>query len=260
MFRKIALILCIALMVFTAIYAQELHTDWKNRKNIVYWSTHRGRWIDAIGEGVVKWINDFTQVPIGADNSDPNGWVVTVIAGDAGSGTMTAGTTNSGELVITTDDTENDGVSLYLDGEAWKLEDDMPLSFYIRLKLSDADQCDLIVALATKDTGIWASVPNDIVYFHSADETATASFSTGKDSTYTADTSAGTLTQAYHELEFFWDGSTYVHAYFDGTLVASSATNIPNDEALTLHIELLTGEGNVNTVTVDEIRIIQVRT
>ena len=93
----------------------------------------------------------------------------------------------------------------------------------------------------------------------SADATAVCTFVTEKNSTETSDTSAGTLVDAtYSILEFYWDGSTYIHAYFDGTLVASSSTNLPNDESLTFSLELLTGEGNTNTCTIDWIHIIQV--
>ena len=258
--KIIALIVLASLIMGTVVFAQDMHTRWVNRKNLVYWSTHQNRWLDAYGEGVVKFIHEFTIVPIGADNADPLGWVMTAIAGDAGDATLTAGVTHSGEMICGTDSTENDGFNLYVDGEAFKLEANKPCYFGMRLKSSDADATDLIVGLATIDTGIWANVPNDIVYFHSADAVAVFSFSTGKDSTYTTDASAGTLEDnTYSILEFYWDGSTYIHAYFDGVLVASSSTNLPDNEALTPHIELLTGESNMNTVTIDWMRVIQCR-
>lgn len=259
--RKILVVsLLLVFSVVAIVSAEKIHSKWVNSNNLVYYTEgNQHRWYDAMGEDVVKWCEDYTLVPIGADNADPAGYTLTAIAGDAGDGTFTGGTTYGGELTITTDDTENDGINVQLAGEAFLLADGDPCYFGIRLDPSDADQCDLIVGLATTDTGIWASWPHDIICFQSADETGVCTFKTSKDSTVTTDTSAGTLTDAYHILEFYWDGSTYIHAYFDGTLVASSSTNLPDNEALTPTIELLTGEGNVNNVIVDWWKVIQVR-
>ena len=257
--KRIALTLALILVVTAVAYGQDMHSKWVNRKNLVYYSTYDYRWIHAIGEGVRMYSNDFTTVITGADNADPVGWTMVPLTGDAGDATVTAGTDSAGAVIYTTDDTENDGLNIYLNGEAFLLTKNAPLYFGVKLALSDADQTDLMVGLFITDAEMWGGV-SDGVYFESADATATATFVTEKNNTETSDTSAGTLTDnAYHVLEFTWDGSTYIKAYFDGTLVATSSTNIPDDEALTFALELLTGEGNTNTVTIDWIRVIQCR-
>jgi len=257
--KKIVVFSMALLFVLTAVVsAQDMHSKWVNRKNLVYYSTYLYRWIDADGEGVRKFIDDFTVVPTGADNDDPPGWQMTVLTGDAGTATMTAGADSAGALIITTDATEDDGLNLAVRGEAFLLTQNAPLYFGIKLAVSDADATDLFVGLCKTDTEMWGGL-SDGVYFESADATAICTFVTEKNNIETSDTSAGTLTEAYHTLEFTWDGSTYIKAYFDGTLVATSSTNIPNDEALTFALELLTGEGNANTVTIDWIRVIQCR-
>lgn len=234
-----------------------MHSKWVNG-NLVYYHLREDKWIDAIGPTVRKWIEDFTgPTPVGADNADPLGYTVTAITGDAGDGTLTAANEAGGALVITTDDTENDGINVSLNNEAFTLADGDPTYFGVRLKLGDADNSDLMVGLCISDTGMWGGL-TDGIYFESADATAVCTFVTEKDSTETSDTSAGTLVDAtYSELEFYHDGAGTVRAYFDNVLVATSTTNIPDNEPLKFSIELLTGEGNTNTVTVDWIRIIQ---
>ena len=258
--KKIVVLSMALLLVMTAtVYGQDLHSRWVNSKNLVYYSTYDYRWVDAMGEGVRKFMDDFTLVPLGADNADPNGWQMTVLTGDAGTATMTAGADSAGALILTTDGTENDGLNLAVVGEVFLLTQNAPLYFGIKLAVSDADATDLFVGLCITDTEMWGGI-SDGVYFLSADATAVCSFATEKDGTATTDASAGTLTDnVYHVLEFTWDGSTYIKAYFDGTLVATSSTNIPNDEALTFALEYLTGETAANTVTIDWIRIIQCR-
>ena len=225
--------------------------------NYVYYHKRRDKWIDALGPTVRKYFDDFIVVPVGADNADPTGWTVTAITGDAGDGTLTAGVGGGGELIITTDDTENDGINIQHTGEQWLLATGDPLYFGTRLKVNTADGTDLIVGLALTDTGLWGGV-TDGIYFESADATAVCTFVTEKDSTETSDTSAGTLVDnTYSVLEFFWDGVSRVNAYFDDVLVATSITNIPTDEELSFSIELLAGGSGADTVTIDWIRVIQ---
>ena len=237
-----------------------MNSKWVNGNLVYHDSKYKWRWLDAIGPSVVKFVDHFVHVPTGLDNADPAGWVLTNIAGDAGDVSITAGTTHSGEMILTTDDTENDGLNLQLAGEAFILAENKPCYFGVKLKVSDADATDLIVGLSVTDAGIWASEPADFCIFQSADATAVCTFTTRKDSSETNDTSSGTLgDNTYSVLEFMWDGLTKIDAYFDNVLVATSITNLPNDEAMTPTIELLTGETGVNTVTIDWLRVIQCR-
>lgn len=258
--KKLFAVLVMLFVVVPSISHAMMHSRWVNTDNLVYYDTYYWRWIDAIGPDVRKVILDFNgPTPVGADNADPLGWTVTAIAGDAGDGTITAANEAGGAITITTDDTENDGINITFNNEAFTLASGDPTYFGIRLKLSDADQTDLAVGLNITETGFWNGGTSDGITYESADATAICTFTTEKDSTETSDTAAGTLTDAtYSTLEFYYDGTT-VYAYFDASLVATSTTNIPDNEPLTFMIELLTGEGNTNTVTIDWIRIIQVQ-
>ena len=258
--KKIVVITMALLLAMTAAaYGQDMHSKWVNRKNLVYYSTYQYRWIDAQGEGVRKFIDDYTVVFTGADNADPPGWTMIHLTGDAGDATVTAGTDSAGAVIYTTDDTENDGFNIYLNGEAFLLTDNAPLYFGVKLMVSDADAVDLFIGLCITDAEMWGGI-SDGVYFQSADAVATCTFLTEKNSAASTPVLSGTLEDnTYHVLEFTWDGSTYIKGYFDGTLIETISTPIPDDEALTFALEFLTGEGNVNTVTIDWIRVIQCR-
>ena len=219
-------------------------------------------WYDAIGPTVHKYYEDFNGPTVtGADNADPVGWTVTAIAGDAGAGTITVANEAGGAVIITPDATENDGIEIQFNNEAWTLTAGDPLSFHARLKVLDADQMDVLVGLCITDTTLMAGL-SDGVYFLSADESAVIGGVCELDSAASTSASTATLTDVtYSELDFYYDGAGSVRFYVDGVLVdtvtETSATNICTDEALTFSIGTLTGEGTANTVTLDQIRIIQ---
>jgi hypothetical protein len=235
----------------------QLHSKYVNG-NLVYYAIREDKWIDAVGMTVRKYFEDFTgPTPVGADNADPLGWTLTNLTGDAGDSSMAVSNEAGGALVITTDDTENDGINVSVNNEAFTLASGDPIYFGVRLKVSDADATDLIVGLTIGDLEMWGGF-TDGIYYESADAVATCTFVTEKDSSETSDTAAGTLVDdTYSELEFYYDGVGTVKAYFDNELVATSTTTIPDDEPLKFSLELLTGEGNTNTCSIDWIRIIQ---
>jgi len=228
---------------------------------VYYDTTYPQTWLDVVGPDVVKYVNNFTgsEIPITTTAAtDPPGWLLAHIAGVEANTEIIANTTYSGEMWLKPDSTDGDGFNLRLEGEAFYLDDDMPLYFGIRLKMIDADQSDLMVGLFIGDAALWTGV-SDGVYFLSADETAVASFITERNDSLTTDSAAGTLSESYTKLEFYFDGANNVKAYFDNTLVATSVLTIPNDEALTFEIECLTGEGAPNGVVIDWVKIFQIR-
>lgn len=260
MIKKLLIVLLmIAVFPVAVNSAYEVGTKEVNGHIVYYDTAHRQRWLDVIGPDVVKCVFEFTHdIPITTTAAtDPPGWLLTALTGEDAATEITAGTTHSGEMQVLPDATENDGFNLCVEGESFKLESGMPLYFGCRLKMTDADQSDLMIGLFITDAELWGGV-SDGVYFESADATATATFVTEKDGTETSDTSAGTLSESYTILEFYFDGSS-IRAYFDNTLVATSSTNIPDDEAMTFIVECLTGEGVANGVVIDWIRIFQIR-
>ena len=99
----------------------------------------------------------------------------------------------------------------------------------------------------------------DGVYWESLDGSATTSTVTEKDSTETQTDSVSTLTDATDQVwEIYFDGSS-VYFFAAGTQSSTiHPANIPDDEALTLSLAVLTGEATANTVNVKWLRAIQI--
>ena len=233
----------------------QLHSRYV-RGSLAFYEGHRHRLVHAIGKDVFQY--ELTAPDLNADAADPTGWTSTVV--EAGSGTTEFSPNNTAGRVgtITCAANENDGGSYQLLGENFELTSDQDIYVGAQLQVNDADQTDLFFGLAITDTAILGGV-SDAVYFESVDGSATLSTVTEKDSTETQNDSVGTLTDATDiVLEFYWDGSS-VYFYVDGTQASNIHTaNIPDNEALRLSLEFLTGEAVANTCNVKWLRAIQI--
>jgi hypothetical protein len=225
------------------------------RGALAFYDTHRMRLVDAIGQDVFKY--ELLAPDLNADATDPTGWTSTVV--EAGSGTTEFTPNNTAGRVgtITCAANENDGGSYQLLGENFELTSDQDLYVGAKLQIDDADQTDLFFGLAVTDTALLGGVA-DGVYFESVDGSALISTVTEKDSSETQNDSAGTITDATDILlELYFDGSS-VYFFIDGSQVNVHTANIPDDEALRVSIEFLTGEAVANTCNVAWLRAIQI--
>lgn len=223
---------------------------------LAYWQGHQKRIIDAIGDGVVKYIDDF--VAGGGGDTAWDAWTITRVEAGGSESTVTSGDSGNGTMLLTTDAFENDSLNVQLIGESFKLEADKPLYFGARIQsISDVDQTDLFIGLAVTDTDVMGGV-TDRIGFESADESAALDFVVEKDSTETKVSAVGTLADATAiVLEFYWDGAG-LEVFVNGVSVANPAiTNLPNDEELRVSIHFLTGEAASNTCAIDWIRCIK---
>lgn len=227
--------------------------------NLVYIdrSAHLRRIIEAIGPGVIKYINDFVTSPLVAADS-PLGWAVTLVEGGSGESTITCPDVVGGALLLTTDDAENDGITMQLDGESFQLSSAAKFVYFrITFRINDATQSDFFVGLGVTDTTPLGGI-TDAVYFEKQDGSTSISCVTEKDSTETQTDDVGTVADGTDiTLEFFFDGSS-VYFYVDGVLKATHTTNIPDDEALTPTVQFLAGAAAAKTMQIDEIVAIQV--
>jgi len=220
-------------------------------------ASNKQRWLDAIGPGVCKFLEDFVGTPFaGADS--PAGWTITLV--EAGAGDTTVALVSSwtgGAVVITTDANENDGANLQLLGEAFKLVSGKPLYFGTKFQASEATQSDFFIGLAITDTDILGGV-TDSIGFKKVDGATAIQFELNKNSTATA-ANVGVLAAATSiTLEFYFDG-TNVDCYVDGVLQTRLAmTNLPDDEDLTPSIQFLSGSAGAKSMTIDWIKCIQI--
>ena len=225
--------------------------------NLVYWDTYAYRWLEAIGAGVVKIIENMQYTSIAnADALSP--WTTTLVEGGAGESTVAlVSGDEGGALLITTDAAENDGVNMQVKGEAFKFASGKPLYFGIKFQASEATQSDFLVGLAITTTDALGGV-TDGVYFRKPDGSTTVSAVIEKDS---AETTATALTFAAitdYILEIFWDG-TNVDFYVNGVALTRPAqTNLPDNEFLSPVIHFLAGAVNAKTMTVQWVRCIQI--
>lgn len=229
--------------------------------NLVYYSDALLiRYYDAIGPDVVKYIDDFTGGP-GVDAGFDNDWTVTRVEGGAGESTITRVDGIGGFARITTDAAENDGINAQLIGEAFELTSSQHLYFgAFGCTISDVTESDFFLGLAITDTEILGGV-TDRIGFQKLDGSTDLKAMVEKDSTETLTASLATLVNATaFDLEFYWNGDTSVlQFYVNGVLAATPAiTNLPNDEALRLSWQFITGTTAAKTMDIDAIRLIQI--
>lgn len=225
--------------------------------NLVFWDTHRARWVDAIGPGVCKFVDDFVATHLTTDA--PHGWTVTLTEAGAGESTIAGADGAGGLLLITSDAAEHDGVSMQVTKEAFKLASGKPCYFGIKLQSNDATQSKWMAGLCITDTEMLGDV-SDGVYFEKLDGSTDINFVLEKNTNETTSASAvGTLADnTWVILEFLFDG-TNVDCFVNGVQQTRLAiTNLPDDEDLTPSLEFETGEANAATMTIDWVRCIQI--
>lgn len=227
-----------------------MHARWING-NLAYWDTHQRRIVSAWGPTVCKFIDDFVNAELAAANA-PLGWTVTLV----NASTITAVDAVGGQVLLTTDALENDGVNMQLTGENFKLATGKPCYFGIKVKVSEATQSDILVGLCITNTDLLAGM-SDGAYFRKVDGATAMSFVLEKNTTETTGAVLTVAANTFYTLEFFFDG-TNVDSYVDGVLQTRLAiTNLPDDEELTPSVQYLSGANGAKTATIDWIRAIQ---
>lgn len=222
--------------------------------NLAFWSTHQKRILNAEGEGVVKYITDFTQFPIDDSTGDPTEYSTEVVEVGSGNTTIAQTDASGGQVLITTAANEDDGGSYQLAGESFKTSGN-ELYFGTKIATNEATQSDFFVGLAVTDTALSGGVANG-VYFESVDGGTGISAVTESGSSETQSDSLGTLADdTFVELEFYYNGSN-VEFFIDGTSVATHTATIPSTE-MRVSFEYLTGSAAAKTMTLDWIRCIQ---
>tara|TARA_R110002020_G_scaffold86938_4_gene214582 strand:- start:681 stop:1391 length:711 start_codon:yes stop_codon:yes gene_type:complete len=222
--------------------------------NLAYWSTHQKRILDGTGEGVVKFITDFTSFPVDDTTGDPTEYTSTVVEAGSGNTTIASTDKSGGAVLITTAANENDGGSYQLLGESFKT-DGNELYFGTSIATNEATQSDVLIGLSVTDTALLGGLANGI-YFECVDGGTGISAVTESGSSETQSDSLGTLADdTFVELEFYYNGSN-VEFFINGSSVATHTATIPSTE-MRVSFEYLTGAAAAKTMTLDWIRCIQ---
>jgi hypothetical protein len=226
---------------------------------VLYNDDNPNRWFDAFGPNINKYVTHFESLPmVGADN--PSEWTVTLVEAGGDDSTVILTGVRGGELLLSTDANEDDGISMQLTGESFGFDGQYPLYFGIKFKVDEATQSDFLVGLAITDVAMLGGV-TDGIYFRKVDATTAVNFVLEKDSVETTTSIDVCVADVYVTYEFYYDGA-FVWVYVDGDLVATftaaNEANLPNDEVLTLSMEFLTGDAVAQDMTVDWLRVIQI--
>ena len=227
-------------------------TETTLHNHIVYVDTdNTQRWVGVVGPSATKFEMDAVRYTAANYTvTAVNGSTVAQVIGALG-----------GNLILTADTAENDGVQAQLLGEAFYLSGQYPAYFGCRFKAADVDQTDILVGLAIQDTTAIAAL-SDGAYFRSVDGSAVLNFVLEQDSVETSNAAATLVDDTWVVAEFYYDGVTNITAYINGTQVAQVAltdANFPDDEYLSPIMAMLTGEAAANTLTVDWVRAYQIR-
>jgi hypothetical protein len=235
------------------------------RDNWYYW-----RWYDAVGEGVVKYLSDFSHLASDAATGDPTEWMVTITEGGGG-GDSTAVVTDlaGGGLLITTDNQALDGVNMQLGavaGECIDLSGDHPLYFGTEFAINDVDQTAMFAGVGVTDTD-WLGGLTDGMYFRSIDESADLYFVTEMSGVENTTNVATMADNTYIRAEFLYynyaEIGPQVRVFIDNAEVSAARTlataaTFPDDELLRPTIEFTTGEAVANTCTMRFLRMIHI--
>jgi hypothetical protein len=238
-----------------------VNSKWIREALVFYDGDNQARWLDAIGNNVVKFELE-TGTPMDDTTGDPTRFVTTVV--EAGTGdSLTVNSATAGEKLLITDAAnEYDGVCLTLRGEAFALAAGCPAYFGARIKSSRAD-AELTLGLMETLAAYHAAAANTIVAaavdgvcFRCDESSAVAAASYENNVLSASAVAVAALAITAHIYEIYWDG-TYVNFYYDGTLVTSTAVALTTG-ALTPVLHFRNGTANVTTCTVSWMRAIQI--
>ena len=232
---------------------------------VTYDDRYTQRWLDAVGENVVKFLGELTQ---GMDDTtgDPNPFTTTVVeTGGGGDSTIVKSLTAGQLFTITTDNAEYDSVNINLKGEAFKLEAGKPLYFGCKMKFGDIDKMDGFIGMTESDAAVFnaashaLAITGDMCGFVTADTDTSGDFKTFKANSETNTAAAATTIAdgVSFIFEMYWDGST-LYGYENDTLISSFTADLPADD-LTITIQARTANAAAETFTIEWLRCIQVR-
>ncbi len=242
------------------------HSQWINGAQVWYPHGNEQRWIDAFGENVVKYIEDFEVTPSStaatqaANNPE---WVITHTSGDGGASkesTVTAADFKGGWLRLSPGSSEDDGINMQHANESFRVEPDSWLYFGIRYKTGaeETTEQDFILGLAEQDVSVITNTSHGI-YFRSTDGGSNIKCCVVRDETTVATLVATTDCQEDTVFidEFIAKSTGSVEFWHNGSTVGKYTTGIPSTD-LAVTLAFFTGASNSSQdIYIDWIRCIQ---
>lgn len=194
--------------------------------------------------------------------ADAGEWLVTVIDGDsdAGETIVVADDKLGGWLALTTNDKDNDSLSLQKNGECVKPQAGKDIWFETKIELNDADTADWFIGLGKATTGVLAAVTDVIGFIVPAGDSAQVIQFVGDKNTAEDANSTGVSIANTTEvtLAFYVSGVTSVTCWVNNTIIAAGAlatANIPI-VALSPIIEVRNASAAASILQVDHITML----
>lgn len=177
-------------------------------------------------------------------------WTVTTTEAGAGDATEAIEDEDSGVLLLTNDDADDDLDFLQTVDEIFALESGKKCWFKARLKVSDAIQSDFVVGLQVRDTTPLAVT--DGVWFQKDDGDDDLDFHIAKASSQSSQSNIATIVDdTYLTVGFYFDGLTTIHYYInDVELGTVETSDFPTTE-LCVSFGIQNGEAVAKTMSVD---------
>ena len=179
-------------------------------------------------------------------------WTITTTEGGSGNASEALTSQAGGALLITNDDADDDNDFFNLKGESFKYVAGKNMFFKAKFKVSDATQSDFVMGLHITDTS-----PLDVtdgIFFISADGDAGLDFQVEKDNTATTTEDVATMADdTFITVSWFIDANrdAVYYSINNAAPLKSAATNLPDDEELTISFGIQNGEASAQTMTVD---------
>lgn len=187
-------------------------------------------------------------------------WVITTT--EAGSGDATealAADELNGALLLTNDNADNDLDALQSTEECWKPTVGKNLWFEAKVKVSDADDVDMLIGLAITDTTVLDA--SNRINFRLAEGSASilCQADSTADSAVSLASGVSAADDTYVVLGFHWDGKNKVDYYVNRSLVQTTTSGIPTAENLAISMHIQNGDAAADTMTIDYIYVCQER-
>ena len=237
------------------------HSQWINGAQVWYPHGNEQRWIDAFGENVVKYIEDFEVTPHttkAADDPNNPSWVITHTSAGTGTSIVVSADLKGGWMNISPDANDNDGVNMQHRNTTFRVEDNSPIYFGIRYKVSEATQDDLLVGLCEQDISVLTNTSHGI-YFKKVDGGTSLVCAVVKDETTdkTLVADAAFAADTTYIDEFYATSTGRVEFWHNGVSVGAYTAGIPSTN-LAVSIQFLTGAAtSTEDMFIDWIRCIQ---
>ncbi len=246
--------------------AARVHSKWIGGYQ-VYYTAHANRWVRAVGPDTTHFEVMRGRPLVGPAGDDTYWGTGTVVqTGLGGSTTIVATNTAGVAFRVETDNADFDGLNLQASGATFALASNKPLYFGAKAAINHATSTSFFIGLCSTRTEILKASASHTLHantkshagFYKYDAVTLTKYCAEKSGSI-ASASAGTMDTSAHIYELYWDGSTTLTYYVDGSAVGTitATANIPTT-ALRPSLCFRTGSANVRQCDVYWWRTIQV--